>query len=202
MEKYPQAFEDLISFFKSFPGIGKRTAERMAFEIMKWSPEKLSQAAKVISELKNNLSYCDNCGNLSETSKLCSICSDPHRDHSIICIVEDIPQIKSIEKAKAYKGLYHVLHGKIIPLDNREISTEVIDKIKHRIESGEIKEILIALSMDIEGQATAIYLSDILKVCNIKISRIARGIPAGSDISYADPATISAAISGRTQIQS
>lgn len=201
MEKYPQSFEKIIDFFKTFTGIGRRSAERMAFEIIKWDEEKLREAGQLIAELKQKISHCEICGNLCETGNLCSICSDNHRDHSIICIVEDIQQIHSIEKSKVFRGLYHVLHGKIIPLDNKNLSSESLKNLKKRLQNGEIKEILMALSMDVEGQATSIYLSNELKNFPVKITRIARGIPAGSDISYADPATISAAIAGRTQMQ-
>jgi recombination protein RecR len=200
MDKYPESFERLIEVLKSFPGVGRRSAERMAFAMLKWTPEKTSEAGRTISGLHGNVSSCADCGNLCEKDNLCAICSDTHRDRSVLCIVEDVPQIHSIEKCRTYRGLYHVLHGKIIPLDGKNIGGETLDKLRLRIESGEVKELVMALSMDVEGQATAIYLSDLFKNSGVRITRIARGLPAGSDISFADPATISAAMSGRTQM--
>ncbi len=200
MDKYPECFEELIEFFKSFPGVGRRSAERMAFAMIKWPSDKISEASRILSNLNLSVGTCPECGNLSEKNSLCLICSDSQRDRSIICVVEDIPQMHSIEKCKTYKGLYHILHGKIIPLDGKHIDNEPIESLKKRIEAGNVSEIVMALSMDIEGQATAIYLSDIFKSRGLKISRIARGIPAGSDISFADSATISAALNGRTKL--
>lgn len=200
MDKYPECFENLIEVFKSFPGIGRRSAERMAFTMLKWPAEQIARAGKTISDLNSIIALCPDCGNLSEKDGLCVICADVHRDRSLVCIVEDVPQIHSIERCGTYRGLYYVLHGKNIPLDNKQIENDLIDRLKRRIEAGGVSEIVMALSMDIEGQATAIFLSNILKPYGIKISRIARGLPAGSDISFADSATISAAMTGRIQM--
>jgi recombination protein RecR len=201
MGKYPHHFEELLAILRSLPGVGKRTAERMAFAMMKWPSEKLESAGQLILSLRDNVLECPECGNLSPTqAEKCVICSSPSRNSGIICIVEDVSQLGSIEACGAYRGLYHVLHGKIIPLDGKELANQSIEKLKSRISRGQVSELIIALGMDVEGQATAIYLSELFGNDNLKISRIARGLPIGSDIAFADPDTIVAAFQGRTNI--
>jgi recombination protein RecR len=200
MTKYPQAFEELIEALKSLPGIGRRSAERMAFAMLKWPSEKIAATGNLIASLNLKIGHCPQCGNISSSNQPCEICADFSRDQSTICVVEESAQIESIEKCGAYKGVYHVMNGKIIPLDAKDIETASFEKLKQRADSGGVKELVMAFSMDIEGQATSIYLADIFKNSGIKISRIARGLPAGSDIAFADSATITAAFQGRTPI--
>lgn len=196
--KYPQIFEELIDIFKSFPGVGKKSAERMAFSIIKWPPEKIRKAGEIISSISEKITNCPECGNLSVADALCDICADPSRDRGIICVVEESSQIQNLEKSGTFKGLYHILGGKFSPLEGKEAHDLNTDTLLRKLEKGEIKEVIFALSFDVEGQATAAYLANLFKDKNFKISRLATGLPVGSDISYADSATIAAALNGRT----
>ena len=152
--------------------------------------------------LKQRVRKCPQCGNLAGDDTedgLCMICISPVRDASVVCVVEEATQIRSIEASGVFKGLYHVLGGRIAPLEGKGIESIDVDGLEKRIAGGGIREIILALSPDVEGQATAIYLANRLKFPELKISRLAQGLPAGSDLSYADPATIAAAVSGRTR---
>ena len=195
---YPKELEELISMLKELPGIGQRGAERMAFCMLKWPEGKLNFLGEKISDLRKKIKKCQICGNLCEKD-LCSICKDPKRDSSTICILEDYTQIPSMEKS-GFRGVYHVLGGKLSPLKNKGTETLSLDSLINRIDSEKLMEIIMALSQDVEGQATAIYIAGLLKDKNIKITTLARGIPAGADISYANSATIAAAINGRISI--
>jgi recombination protein RecR len=196
--KYPETVEELIGLLKSLPGVGRRSAERMALSIIKWDTEKLEYLASAVSEAAKRISFCPKCGNLSEDDALCVICQNVTRDESTICVVEDFSQIISIEESAFYKGLYHVLGGKLSPLSGIGPDKLNIASLIKRLEDSEVSEIILALSPDVEGQATAIYLSGQLSGKKIKMTRLAQGLPAGSDISYADAATIGVALSGRT----
>ena len=195
---YPKELEELISILKELPGIGQRGAERMALCMLKWPEDKLTFLGGKISSLHKKIKKCTMCGNLCEKD-LCSICNDPNRDSSLICILEDYTQIPPLEKS-GFKGVYHVLGGKLSPLDNRGAESLSLEPLINRINSEKLTEIILALSQDIEGQATSIYIANLLKNKNIKITTLARGIPAGADISYANSATIAAAMDGRILI--
>jgi recombination protein RecR len=199
-EKYPETLIDLIAFFKTLPGIGSRSATRIAFSILKWNGDKQKSLGNLIAKLDSAIVPCPECGNLSEKDELCKFCSDLSRDKSTICVVEDVMQISTIEAGALFKGMYHVLGGRIAPLDGRGAEELNIPRLLERIEQNGVFEVILALGQDVEGQATAIYISELLKDKNIKITRLARGLPAGSDLSYADPATIAVALSGRTTI--
>ncbi len=199
-EKYPQEINDLISAFKSFPGVGKRSAVRMAFAVLKWPIEKQQGLGKLLSELDENIGSCPNCGNISATDQKCIYCSDMSRNPNIICIVEEVTQITSIEASGLFRGVYHVLGGRLAPLEGKGADELNLNSLFKRVKSDEVTEVILALGQDVEGQATSIYISDLLKDLDIKITRLARGLPAGSDIAYADSATIAAAINGRTNL--
>jgi recombination protein RecR len=195
----PSELENIISLLKELPGIGQRGAERMIFSILKWPPEKIKALGNTISCIPENIKKCKLCGNISE-QEICSICTSPSRDENFICIVEDFIQIPHIEKTN-YKGKYHVLEGKLSPLDNIGSENLAIKSLIEKIKSNpNLKEIIIALSQDIEGQATTIYLANLLNELDIKVTTLAKGIPAGADISFANSATLTAAINGRTTL--
>ncbi len=202
--KYPQALEELMELLRSLPGVGRRSAERMALSLYSWDGEKLDALSSNLHTLKQRVGKCPRCGNLSGDDSedgLCPICASPVRDASVVCVVEEAARIRNIESSGVFKGVYHVLGGRIAPLEGRGIDSIDADGLEKRIAEGTIREIILALSPDVEGQATAIYLARRLKERGVKISRLAQGLPAGSDLSYADPATIAAALSGRTSFE-
>ncbi len=193
--------EELVTLFKTLPGVGRRSAERIVLSIQKWPAEKTKRLAVLLNEMPDRIGKCPECANFAMDGALCSICASPSRDPSIVCIVEDSSQIQNIENSGMFKGKYHVLGGKISPLQGRELSELNVPSLKERIQKGAIREVVMAFSFDIEGQATAACLAEILKDMNVKITRLARGLPVGSDISYVDSATIAAALSGRTGME-
>jgi len=199
--KYPEILNNLIAAFKSFPGIGQRSAVRMAFATLKWSPEKQKAMGKLLMELDEKIAPCAQCGNISAPDEVCSYCSDMSRNHNVICVVEEVTQIASIEASGLFRGTYHVLGGKLAPLDGKGVDDLNLTSLLERVKSSEITEVILALGQDVEGQATSIYISDLIKEMDIKITRLARGLPAGSDIAYADSATIAAALSGRISLK-
>lgn len=201
-EKYPQALEDLMELLRGLPGVGRRSAERMAMNFFVWDETRLQALAETLSSLKKRIGSCSVCGNLADLHEdgetLCPICASPSRDPELLCVVEDAPQIRSIEACGVFRGVYHVLGGRIAPLEGRGVESISADALEKRLETGSFREIIFALSPDVEGQATAVYLARRLQRFGLKTSRLAQGLPAGSDLSYADPATIAAALSGRT----
>ncbi|NLK83390.1 MAG: recombination protein RecR [Lentisphaerae bacterium] len=197
MNHYPDELNALIELLQSLPGIGRRGASRIALAMLKWSPEKLSCLGGLIESLPRAISFCPDCGNISSHGTSCPICLAPGRDCSIICVVENFTQIIAIENSAFYRGLYHVLGGKLAPLSGNSIDEKNIEKLRLRLELPEVQELILAFSPDVEGQATAAYLENLFSGRSIKITRLAQGLPAGSDISYADSATITAALKGR-----
>lgn len=195
--EYPEGFQNLINLLKTLPGVGRRTAERMAFSMLKWPPEKLADFGASICELRTRTTSCPECGNLSSSGGLCSICSSNMRDKTMICAVEESVQIYNIEQSGLFKGVYHVIGGKLSPLEGKGIGDLNIKALLKRIEAHNVREVIIAFSSDVEGQATSIYIAEELKKKNVHVTRLAQGLPAGSDISYADSATIAAALHGR-----
>ena len=188
--------QKLIEQFERMPGIGRKTAQRIAFYILGLPENESSQIANAINDACKKIHKCAMCANLTE-DELCPICKNDKRDHSVICIVEDSQSLIAIEKTKEFNGVYHVLHGAISPLDGIGPEQLTIKELLNRLGSDEVKEIIIATDSDIEGEATAMYLSKLIKPFNIKISRIAFGLPVGTDIQYADEITLSRAIEGR-----
>ena len=199
--RYPDSLNELIDAFKSFPGIGRRSAERIVFAVLKWPDEKQKAVGELFSGLNSKVAGCPECGNIADAGNKCVICADASRNRSVICVVETFPQIASIESSGFYRGVYHVLGGRIAPLDGKGPEDLNIDTLRDRIVGGGVSEIILALAQDVEGRATAIYIADILKNMEIKITRLASGLPAGSDISYADAATVAAALDGRTVLE-
>ena len=191
-----------MELLRGLPGVGRRSAERMALALFSWDEQKLEALSENLHTLKQRVRKCPCCGNLAgddEENGLCMICASPVRDTSLVCVVEEATQIRSIETSGVFKGVYHVLGGRIAPLEGRGVESINVEGLEKRIAGSGIQEVILALSPDVEGQATAIYLANRLKFLNVRISRLAQGLPAGSDLSYADPATIAAAVSGRTR---
>lgn len=193
---YPQSLINLIEQFKTLPGIGPKSAERIAFHILKNSREDSAKLANAITELKNKIKYCAQCFNLAE-KELCIICDNTKRDKNIICVVENPKDVQAIEKAGKYNGLYHVLLGKISPLDGIGPDQLRIKELLNRIEKQKPQEIIIAVSSDVEGETTALYLVKLLKPSGVKVTRIAYGIPAGSSLEFADEITLMRSLEGR-----
>lgn len=202
-ELYPEAFQNLIELLRGLPGVGKRSAERMAMQLYKWNDSRLTALSSVLGELHERIGTCPECGAMSSgKNALCPICASPKRDRSTICVVEDFTQLRTIEAGGTYRGLYHILGGKLAPLEGRTAESLTIPALLKRISDGTVQEVILALCPDVEGRATEVYLTGILKErTEIRISRLAQGLPAGADISFADAATISAALNGRRPVE-
>lgn len=196
---YPESMVNLIEEFAKMPGVGIRTAERFAFYILGASHETVDAMSKLIVKVNENIHYCQDCFNLSEES-ICHICSDPTRDHSVLCVVQDPKDIVAIERAGDFGGIYHVLLGALSPLEGvgpKDIKTK---ELLNRLKKGEIKEVIIGTSSDTEGDATSLYLLKQLKPLKIRVTRIAHGVPVGSALEFADKATLSRAFRQRQEI--
>ena len=188
--------QKLIEQFERMPGIGRKTAQRIAFYILGLPEKESDEIANAITDACRKINKCSVCSNLTE-DEVCPICRNLKRDHSVICVVEDTQSLMAIEKTKEYSGTYHVLHGAISPLDGIGPEQLTIKALLARLSDDELKEIIIATDSDIECEATAMYLSKLIKPFNLNISRIAFGLPVGTDIQYADEVTLSRAIEGR-----
>jgi len=191
--------QELIECFKRMPGIGAKTAERMAFHVLKAPGEEMIKFASIIRRVKEDVRFCKICGNLSET-ETCSICNDPRRDKTVVCVVEEPRDLILIEKSGKYRGTYHVLFGAISPLDGIGPDELRIKELLARIKEDKVKEVILATDSDAEGETTALYLSEHIKPLKIKISRIAYGIPVGGNLDYIDQATLMRAIEGRLPV--
>ena len=198
-DSFPPALENLITQLHQLPGIGKRTAQRLAIYLLKDTDEYVKELSQAILRIKDEIKQCENCYNITE-SKRCEICTDPRRDQSVICVVEDIVDIFAIEKSNEYRGLYHVLGGVISPLSGVSPDDLRIDELFRRAENPEVQEILLALNPSTEGEATMIYLSKIFRATKIKVTKIASGIPLGSHLEFIDDATIGRAILSRREL--
>lgn len=189
----------LIEEFEKLPGIGHKTAQRLAFHILNLSAEKAEGFANAIRDAKQKTSYCSVCNNLTEANP-CNICSGNTRDKSVFCVVEDPRDVAAMERIREFKGLYHVLHGAISPMEGIGPDDIKIKELLHRIKEGTIREVILATNPNVEGEATAMYISKLLKPFGIKTTRIAHGIPVGSDLEYADEVTLAKALEGRREI--
>ncbi len=189
----------LIHELSKLPGIGPKTAQRLAFYILGQPQEEISKLAESLLEAKLKITFCSECGHLTESSP-CGICSRRNRDQSLLCIVEESKDVIAMEKTKVYKGLYHVLGGAISPLDGVGPEDLRIKELLVRLASNTFTEIIIATNPNIEGEATALYLNKIIKPLELKITRLARGLPVGGDLEYADEVTLGKAFEGRTEI--
>ena len=194
--EYTKPLAQLIEFFQKFPGIGPKSAQRMAFHLLKMPLSEVQRFSKVLVEAKENIHYCNICFNMS-ASNPCEICTDDRRDRTVICVVAETKDLIAIEKTREYKGLYHVLQGTLSPLDGIGVEDIRIKELLTRAADESIKEVILALSPSVEGEATSMYITKLLKPFNIKISRIAFGIPIGSDLEFADEITLAKAIEGR-----
>jgi recombination protein RecR len=197
MNTLPQSLQHLIAAFGKLPGIGRKTAARLAFHILTSSMEEGEELARAIQKVKSDIKLCSRCFNFSEHD-LCGVCSDPKRNLKTICVVEDSQTILLIEKTNEYKGLYHVLGGVISPLDGIGPEELHIKGLLQRLEG--VEEIILALSPSTEGEATSIYLARLFKPQGIKITRLARGIPLGSSLEFVDELTLSKALQSRSEL--
>lgn len=203
MEYYSHSVASLIEEFAKLPGIGKKTAQRLAFHIISMNDRDAMGLASAITNVKENIKYCNICSNLTDKD-VCNICSSKKRDESIICVVADPRDVIAIEKTREYKGLYHVLHGSISPMEGigpEDIKIkELLTRLQPSEDKEEVLEVILATSPTIEGEATAMYISKLLKPLEIRTTRIAYGIPIGGDLEYADELTLSKALEGRREI--
>lgn len=197
--KGPASLTNLVERFQTLPGVGRKTAERLAFHILKSSRNEAVKLANAITELKDKISLCSVCNSLTEADP-CSICSDPERDKSMVCVVEEPGNVYSIERVGEYNGVYHVLMGALAPLDGVGPDDLKISELMKRVEDGGIKEVILASNPNVEGEATAMYLAKLLEPTGATVTRIARGLPMGGDIEYADEVTLSKALSGRSKM--
>jgi len=200
MSAYTKSIEKLIKELSKLPGIGPRSAERIALFILKYPYKEAKALSSAIEDVKEKTSYCQVCYNLSE-GDLCRICADANRDRSIICVVEKPTDVAAIEKTHDYKGLYHVLGGKLSPLDGIGPDKLKINELVRRVDSEKIKEVIIATSSDTEGETTCLYIVRVLKPKKVKLTRLAQGLPVGGDIEYVDEITLGKAIEGRKEIK-
>ena len=191
--------DDLINVFAKLPGIGRKSAARIAFDILEKDNSEIENMLYTIKDSYENIKHCSICGNLSEND-VCEICSNEKRNKDIICVVEGVRDITAFEKSAIYNGLYHVLGGKIDPLNGVTIDDVNIDRLLKRLD-GTVQEIILALNPDLEGETTNLYLTKILKEKGIKVSKIASGIPMGGNIEYTDMATLGKSLEGRTEIE-
>ena len=199
MSKFAEPMARLIDELKKLPGVGGKSAQRLAFHILRASAEDAEDLAVAIRNLKEKLHLCSVCSNITDVDP-CSYCTSATRNQRLVCVVEEPTNIASIEKARFYNGVYHVLHGAISPLHGVGPEHLRIPSLMRRIESGSLDEVIIATNPTIEGEATAVHLTGLLKRPGVKITRIATGIPAGSDIEYADEVTMLKAMEGRREL--
>lgn len=198
--KQLQVIQNLLNEFAKLPGIGRKTAQRLAYYIVDIPSSEAMQLAKAIAETKKKVKYCSQCLGLSE-QEICSICSDSSRDRSKICVVENVRDYWAIENTSAYNGLYHVLHGVISPMDGVNVEDIKLKELFQRLMNDDIGEVIIATSPTVSGEATALYISKLLKSTpNIAVTRIAKGIPIGGELEYADEVTLARSIEGRSSM--
>lgn len=199
MNYYAAPIAKLIEAFTKLPGIGSKTAQRLAFYLLDMPQKEAEELAYAIINAKRNVRYCEVCSNITDSDR-CSICSDAKRDSSIICVVEDPRDVVAMEKTREYKGLYHVLHGAISPMDGIGPDDIRIKELLSRLRDDSVKEVILATNPNIEGEATAMYISKLIKPLGIKTTRIAHGVPVGGDLEYADEVTLMKALEGRREI--
>jgi len=192
------AVENLVAQLSKLPGVGRRTAQRLAFHLLSARAEDATELARAIEEVKARVRFCRECGNLTEQD-VCEVCSDARRDHSVICVVEQPVDVVSLERTHEYRGLYHVLGGALSPLDGVEPTDLRIGGLMSRIDQGEVKEIVLATNPTMTGEATAAYLADRLRG-KVRVTRLASGLPVGGDLEYADEVTLGRALTGRREM--
>lgn len=197
--QYADALSALVDQLARLPGIGRKSAQRLAFHILKQPKQDAYALAKAIINAKEKITYCKVCYNLTD-QELCPICANPNRDPHLICVVEDARDVLALERTHEFKGLYHVLNGVISPMDGIGPEQLKIKELLERLQNNAIEEVIIATNSNIEGEATAMYLSNLLKPLGVKVTRIAQGLPVGGDIEYADAVTLARAFNGRWEL--
>ena len=200
MQYFPPALETLTEQFARLPGIGRKSAQRLAFFVLSQSTEEVQAFADALLDAKRSISLCPVCQNLTEGEGPCALCSSTKRDRSVICVVASPKDVIAIEWVKEYDGLYHVLHGVISPMNHVGPDDLHIRELVERVAGGEVREVIMATNPDTEGEATAMYLSRLLKPFHVKVTRLAYGIPVGSHLEYTDDATLMRALEGRREI--
>jgi len=199
MKYYAKPLNKLISELSRLPGIGGKTAQRLAFHILSMDDKEVFELSDAIRNAKESMTYCSVCGNLTDTDP-CGICCDTSRDKSVICVVESPKDVVAMEKIREYTGYYHVLHGAISPMDGIGPDDINLKSLIMRLQDEAVKELIIATNPNIEGEATAMYIARLIKPSGIKVSRIAHGIPVGGDLEYADEVTLLKAVEGRREL--
>jgi len=199
MPDFAEPLARLIQEFKRLPGIGQKSAQRLAFHILRADRADVERLAQALLDVKDKLGLCRVCNNIAD-GELCPYCSDPHRDRSLICVVEEAHNIPPIESTRAYNGLYHVLHGALSPLRGVGPDQLKIKNLLERLETGEVREIILATNPTVEGEATAAYLARLLKPLGVRVTRIALGIPVGSELEFADEVTVSKSLENRREL--
>ncbi|MDH7578348.1 MAG: recombination mediator RecR [Bacillota bacterium] len=196
---YPEPLAFLIEAFRRLPGIGPKTAQRLALHLLHAPPEEAETLARVLLEARAKIFFCSTCGNLTDADPCC-LCRDESRDRSVLCVVEWPRDIIALERTREFKGLYHVLRGVLSPMDGIGPADLKISELLERVQGGTVREIILALNPNVEGEATALYLAQLLKPLGLKVTRIAHGLPVGGDLEFADTATLSRAFLGRHEI--
>ena len=199
MQYFPAALERLTEQFGKLPGIGPKTAQRLAFHLLSLPEEEANAFAQAVVEAKRCVKTCPVCQNLTDQD-LCPICADPRRDHSLICVVAEPRDLAALERAREYRGVYHVLHGVISPLNHVGPDDIRIKPLLARVGAGDVAEVIMATNPDTEGEATAMYISRLLRPMGVKVTRLAYGVPVGSQLEYADDVTLLRALAGRQEI--
>lgn len=199
MANYSPSIEKLIESFEKLPSIGHKTAQRLAFYMLDVSNEEAKEFTDAILNAKRNLKFCSKCFNISDTDP-CNICGDVKRDQSTICVVEDVRDVFAMERTHEFKGVYHILHGSISPMNGIGPDDIKIKELLARLLDGSVKELILATNPRVEGEATSMYISKLVKPMGIKVTRIARGIPVGGDLEYTDEITLMKALEGRSEM--
>lgn len=192
--------QDLIAELGRLPGVGPKSAQRIAFHLLQADPEEVRQLAATLVEVKEKITFCGTCGNVAE-SETCAICADPRRDESVICVVEEAKDVMAIERTREFRGRYHVLGGAISPIEGVGPDDLRIRELLTRLQDGTVTEVIIATDPNLEGEATATYLTRMLSPLGVTVSRLASGLPVGGDLEYADEVTLGRAFEGRRQVQ-
>ena len=200
MEYFPPALENLVEHFAKLPGIGRKTAQRLAFYVLSLPQEEADAFAQSITQAKTAIHCCPVCQNLTEGEGPCAVCASPKRDHGVICVVADPKDVVAMERSREYHGLYHVLHGVISPMNHVGPDDLHIKSLVERVAAGGVEEVIMATNPDTGGEATAMYLARLLRPFQVRVSRLAYGIPVGSHLEYADDATLMRALEGRREM--
>ncbi|MBQ1228774.1 MAG: recombination protein RecR [Firmicutes bacterium] len=199
MRQYPKPLAKLINELSKLPGIGSKSAQRLAFHILSLEDREAEQLAEAVLSAKREMKYCSVCGNLTDEDP-CAICSDPARREDVICVVESPRDVMAMERIKEFNGLYHVLHGVISPMEGIGPEDINLKSLIQRLQLNDVKELIIATNPNIEGEATAMYIARLIKPAGIKVTRIAHGIPVGGDLEYADEVTLLKSLEGRREL--